>query len=249
MLRHLGSKDFSRWVRKIMTFTGACFHLMSLPSSRQLRPVITGRIHFIGVPNHNPSRYTVDLTEPAILGVLQSIIPLQPTVSSDSSVETFAKHLATIRRLLGIREFTERPKASVHAEIVLLLWLLQHTPNAYPYIGVSKLSCFACQEYIRLFNLDQSQAFTTTNGSHGGKFYPDWVFLASEGTTANMRHTLVESLQRILIDDLQAYVKKRSQWDSTVASSKYVTLEKSEPFTFRKRSINVGRNETGEDDG
>ena len=87
------------------------------------------------------------------------------------------------------------------------------------------------------------------DGPHGGKFYPNWVFPESEGTTAKMRHTLVESLQRILIDDLEAYVKKRSQWDSTVASSKYVTLEKSEPFTFRKRSINAGRNETGEDDG
>jgi len=142
----------------------------------------------------------------------------------------------------------ERRKASVHAEIALLLWLLQHAPNAYPYIGVSKLSrsCFACQEYIRLFNLDQSQAFTTKNGPHGGKFYPDWVFPESEGTTANMRHTLVESLQRILIDDLEAYVKERREtkrWsDSAVASSEYATLKKSEPFTFRKRSMNVGRN-------
>ncbi|KAI6037922.1 hypothetical protein EDC04DRAFT_2897095 [Pisolithus marmoratus] len=64
-----------------------------------------------------------------------------------------------------------------HAELQLVLYIIRTmdmktvSEEIYPYIGCSKLSCFLCAVFLKLFG--QSGFTFRTRGSHG-KIYPPW---------------------------------------------------------------------------
>jgi len=206
-----------------MKLVATCFQLASLPSDQQLRSVITGNVQFIGVIGSTPESYAVDLSETSLTEVLRSLVS-----SNDSSRSYIPEFVEQLRQRSNPRDVEIRTGVSIHAEIGLLLWPLQYAQEAHPYIGVSKLSCTACMEYIRAVNISRSQVFTT-NGSRG-KFYPSWA--CPPGTTLDVHNRLVESLQEILTGDFQSFVMEKKAGkrgsDSTIGSGHYYASDASE---------------------
>lgn len=70
--------------------------------------------------------------------------------------------------------FTDTP---IHCECALLAFLYKKNISAYPFIGASKLSCYACHVFFKAYNssiLNDTRPALYTNGTHG-KIYIPWV--------------------------------------------------------------------------
>lgn len=108
----------------------------------------------------------------------------------------------------------------VHCEC-LLLQRFRSKASTFPYIGVSKLSCYACEMFFQVHNDTFPDRAFFTKGCHG-KLYPKWLapHLASEQDDIKLRTALNKRFIRTMADHLgfsgeSVRIKYRIPSDST----------------------------------
>jgi hypothetical protein len=198
----LAAPGLSRWVSKIFKLVEASARLATFPSSRRLHSLINGNVQFEPVLIAPPEPYTVNFSSSHLVHQIKQILtPSEIHPSEAEFVQPFGEFLSK----LGDGRLVERVDASIHAELSLLNWLRRNAPDAYPFIGVSKLSCSACWEYMQL---DGPYCFSTT-GTHG-KYYPSWIYPPEtevlEGAAINKRAKQLELMKIQLVDSFKRFV-------------------------------------------
>ncbi|KAL5537288.1 hypothetical protein ACEPAF_1111 [Sanghuangporus sanghuang] len=118
---------------------------------------------------------------------VQIIPPQQRLLHYDLNKDNNIKTLFELNRDLGMTfdDFKTKRTASgqplvlhkhifVHAEAVVLQYFLDHRITAYPYIGVSRLSCVGCWLFFKAMRQALGQQHYYTRGSHSRAY--QWVF-------------------------------------------------------------------------
>lgn len=96
-----------------------------------------------------------------------------------------------------------RPNPTIHAELGLILRLLENDPHALHYVGLSKLSCSTFWMYIDALNIYNLPVFTT-GGTHG-KFYDSCP--TDLRPHLGVRSNVVAFLQEMMNKDLASFKK------------------------------------------
>jgi len=105
----------------------------------------------------------------------------------------------------------------VHAELAMIMAIVEGKIEHLPYIGASKLSCIMCSHYIRIFTEVTGEKITT-RGSHG-KAYPGWFWPThpdSDRGTA-LRRGFLNTIKGQLRSDFEETSAHRKS-DSSVGS-------------------------------
>ncbi len=111
----------------------------------------------------------------------------------------------------------DRLEPTVHAELALITAMAKgEIDHVEPYIGVSKLSCIMCSQYIRAFNRVTKQK-VATKGSHG-KIYPGWFCPSLPGHDEELRPAFLGFIRQQLLGDFVQHTKPRRLSDSSVGS-------------------------------
>ena len=108
-------------------------------------------------------------------------------------------------------------KFTVHAELTLLMAKVRGDINDVAhYIGVSKLSCIMCSNYILAFNMVTEENIAT-KGSHG-KAYPGWCWPSFPSRDEELRPIFLELIREQLRRDFEADtdIQPRRLSDSSV---------------------------------
>jgi hypothetical protein len=110
----------------------------------------------------------------------------------------------------------KRSDPTVHAELAMIVAMDNgDIKDVLPYVGVSKLSCIMCSQYIRAFNEVTKQKIAT-KGSHG-KAYPGW-FWPSLPDHDGLRTAFLRRIRQQLVSDFEYHAKTRRLSDSSVGS-------------------------------
>lgn len=120
-------------------------------------------------------------------------------------------HVTIDKRSHGNASDSAKAKGcGVHCECFLLQQFASDM-SAFRYIGVSKLSCYACENFFQAYTstFGSSRAFYT-KGCHG-KLYPKWV--APHLTSAQDDKQLRTNLATQLMTTLSNYVKLPQEKD------------------------------------
>lgn len=120
-------------------------------------------------------------------------------------------------------------QSTVHCECLLVAYLLENQIPVYPFIGCTKLSCYACTMYIQAINQTfegQLQSFAV-KGSHG-KLYlpwscPDLVGVGQRGIALEkcLEENLLQDL-RVLAKHISSHASDNSDGSSRPFSSSLV---------------------------
>jgi hypothetical protein len=115
----------------------------------------------------------------------------------------------------------DRHSPIIHAELAMLSSIEAGTIKAFPYIGVSKLSCLMCSSYIEAYSQTATNRISV-RGCHG-KVYPSWAWPTMLGTHhERIRSIFLEKIREELKQDFErftAYRRTRRQSDSSVGST------------------------------
>jgi hypothetical protein len=135
----------------------------------------------------------------------------------DEDRESFIESL--LKQPKNVDVFHKEP--TVHAELALLMEMVDGkiadvAPYVAPYVGVSKLPCIMCSEYIRAFNKVMNQKIAT-KGSHG-KAYPGWFWPNLPSYDGELRPAFLKLIKERLLSDFEHYAKTRQLTDSSVGS-------------------------------
>ena len=105
----------------------------------------------------------------------------------------------------------------VHAELALLISMVDHKIKHLPYIGVSKLSCIMCVHYMRVFGEITGEKITT-RGSHG-KAYPGWFWPShpDSGCDKALHQAFLNAIRGQVLSDFKRESHRRKS-DSSVGS-------------------------------
>ena len=109
-------------------------------------------------------------------------------------------------------------KPTVHAELAMVMAMVkERITHVIPYIGVSKLSCIMCREYIRAFNEVMDQKIVI-KGSHG-KAYPGWSWPIPPARDEELRQAFLKGIRKQLLSDFMQHAETyRRRSDSSVGS-------------------------------
>lgn len=121
-------------------------------------------------------------------------------------------------------------QSTVHCECLLVAFLLKNRIPVYPFIGCTKLSCYACTMYIQAVNQTfegQLQSFVV-KGSHG-KLYlpwscPDVAGAGQEGIALEkcLEENLLQDLRVLAAKHISAHASDNSDDSSRPFSSSLV---------------------------
>ncbi|KAE9408434.1 hypothetical protein BT96DRAFT_1103495 [Gymnopus androsaceus JB14] len=105
-------------------------------------------------------------------------------------------------------ETVVRVNPGVHCEIALLHHIRSQSLEVFPYLGVSKPPCGACEKHLDLYR-ETADKFIMTRRSP--TVYPLWNFPSIDPWTnvthGQVREDLVKSLQGVLVDDFRRWSK------------------------------------------
>ncbi|KAF8432795.1 hypothetical protein BGX38DRAFT_242696 [Terfezia claveryi] len=123
------------------------------------------------------------------------------------------------------KSFSHSPKAAppVHCEVALILHYQSRPVSSVPpfnYIGVSKLSCGACWEWIQQFNSENNTTYVV-KGAHK-KFYYPWGIPEHLSMGFWKRYTI--RLEHIVCERWQVQGSIRSGSDSTANSGNEIVV-------------------------
>ena len=113
----------------------------------------------------------------------------------------------------------DRQKPTVHAELAMIMAMVRdEIKDVLPYVGVSKLSCIMCSQYIRAFN-DVTRHNIATKGSHR-KAYPAWFWPSHPHPDRDreLRRAFLGHNRKQLLEDFEEHRKARLLSDSSVGS-------------------------------
>jgi hypothetical protein len=110
--------------------------------------------------------------------------------------------------LKELKEIDEKPiyVGHVHAEILLIDYLLKNNINKKEYsnevgIGISKMPCLLCSEYIGALNQNHHCCFYQSDSTHG-KIYGKWIYRPDEDPA------IINLINDKLIEKIQYSIQK-----------------------------------------
>jgi len=201
-----------RYLGKLSTFHRSASSLIRWAQSPRLRHTLKNHL------------------EVQIVTSKQEFIPQLPTTSA--SWEEVVKNIVERNGFLSEGSFIQEAAAAackssshplkaappVHCEVALILHYQSRPTSSVPpfnYIGVSKLSCGACWEWIQQFNSENNTTYVV-KGAHR-KFYYPWGIPKQLSTGFWKRYTI--RLEHIVCERWKAQGSVRSDSDSTVSSN------------------------------
>jgi hypothetical protein len=105
---------------------------------------------------------------------------------------------------------------AVHAELAMIIAMVNgEVRDVSPYIGVSKLSCSLCSNYIDAFNEVRREKIVT-KGSHG-KAYPGWFWPTCPDIDEKHCPVFLRRMRWQLLSDIEEGYAQRRMSDSTVS--------------------------------
>jgi hypothetical protein len=198
-----------------MSFVVSANRLFTLTQSRHLHILLEGKFSVKVLTSPPTTPYQCDLSPEAIRMALDTALAGTSYFSADRDEdrESFIKEL-----LEQLEDFeVVRQKPTVHAELVLLMEMADgKIKDVAPYIGVSKLSCTLCSQYIRAFNKVMNQKIAT-KGSHG-KALPGWFWPNIPNCDGELRPAFLELIRERLLSEFEHYAKTRRLSDSSIGS-------------------------------
>ena len=220
-LEHKLDFKLRRWALKIMSFLISSNRLFSLTQSNRLRKFIEGKFSVQVLPSPTTTPYECYLSSETIQETLN--IALADTghlfTDQDDKEEERKLFIGSIEKNLEVSDVVRRQKSTVHAELAMTMAIVRgEIKDVFSYIGVSKLSCIMCIQYIRAFNEVTKQKITT-KGSHG-KAYPGWFWPSHPDCDKELRQAFLKRNRQQLVEDFRMHVKTWQLSDSTVESSR-----------------------------
>ena len=207
--------QLQRWAVKIMSFFISANRLFILTQSNRLRKLVLGKFSVQVLPSPTTAPYCCSLSSEAIQVALDAALAGTDYLSADSNKE----RESFIVQLQG-REAPEvvRWKPTVHAELAMVTAMVKgEIMHVLPYIGVSKLSCIMCSQYIRAFNEVMEQKIAI-RGSHG-KAYPGWSWPILPARDEELRQAFLKGIKQQLCSDFSKHAQThRRRSDSSVGS-------------------------------
>lgn len=115
-----------------------------------------------------------------------------------------------------INEIYKNDKQEIyyHGELHIIKYLMDKGIDKNCYIGVSKLCCFLCYQYINYLNKNNKYKFVVS-GTHG-KLYHRWMLpkLNNEIININIENELCKIINNIIVEELNKYTDIRPDSDS-----------------------------------
>ncbi|KAG7097672.1 hypothetical protein E1B28_004998 [Marasmius oreades] len=190
--------EFARWVPKVFKLFQSTAYLINLSYSKRLSRILT------------------DLVK--IMNYVVSNSPLPDDLLNDP---TDFIDLVLLPRLTDLNN-KRRRHFTIHAEIALVLHLQQHglASSTYPFLGLSKLSCTACVELMRLINGNSQSPIWLTSGTHC-KIYRSWVYpdsISNPEIKPMLAHRLQKLLFREFVDFARSQKIARRLSDNSIES-------------------------------
>jgi hypothetical protein len=129
--------------------------------------------------------------------------------------------------LMVSKRFFKPIKGAIHCECLLALHLLRQSRDgihSVRHLGVSKLSCLACWQFLK--SLCDNGIFFSTTGSHGKAYFP-WKFpnkeleqtALSKNQTTGITASFSANLSEIYVHRLLEQEKARTLSDSSAGSA------------------------------
>ena len=150
-LEHGIGFELRRWALKIMSFLISSNRLFNLTQSHRIRKLTQGKFSVQVLPSPTTTPYYCDLSSETIQVTLDNALADTSHLSTDQDEER-ESFIGWLLEKLGVSEVL-RQKPTVHAELAMIMAMVRdEIKDVLPYVGVSKLSCIMCSQYIRAFN-------------------------------------------------------------------------------------------------
>ncbi|EEB89066.1 hypothetical protein MPER_12883 [Moniliophthora perniciosa FA553] len=221
-----------RWVYKVFSLELLVLRLCHTFYSHDAQELLQGKIKVEVFQAEEPQAEAVH----CIVGrgtsheIVHNVIREAVIVHNDSSF--MRPHLDNVERQAQFADYAlagfgntpaQRPK--IHCELSMLKNLHERglTDTVVPYVGMSKLSCKACSEYLRAYSLTTGQDFQTS-GTDNMYVDPSWVYpsivIGSEDD--RIREMLVKALQSAFVERFQTWLEEHRPIDELWATSKHL---------------------------
>ena len=207
-----------------MSFLISSDRLFNLTQSTRLRKVIDGGFSVQVLPSPTTTPYECYLSSETIQETLNNALANTSYRFTDQNKDRDEEEerklfIGSIEKKLEASDVVRRQKPAVHAELAMTMAIVRgEIKDVFSYIGVSKLSCIMCSQYIRAFN-EVTVHKVATKGSHG-KAYPGWFWPRHPDYDEELRQAFLKRNRQQLVDDFNEHVKKRQLSDSTVGSGR-----------------------------
>ena len=188
-----------------MSFVISANKLFMLTQSRRLRCIWEGKFSVEVLHSPTTTPFYCDLSSKTIQIALDAALAGTKYLSTnwEESHKTFMAKL--LQKQEAFEVVHERP--TVHAELVLIKAMTEgKIKGVEPYIGVSKLSCIMCSNYICAFN-EVTEQKVATKGSHG-KAYPGWSWPSLPSLDKKLRPAFLNLMREQLLLDFRHYVER-----------------------------------------
>jgi len=154
---------------KIMSFMTSANRLFILTQSRHLRKLLDGAFHVEVLSSPTTTPYCCDLSHGTVQKALDAVLP-ETDHLDENHQETRQSFITKCSKPSSVTHWNP----TVHAELAMIIAMVERKIGRLGYIGVSKLSCIMCSHYIRTFGQITGEK-VSTRGSHG-KAYTGWVW-------------------------------------------------------------------------
>ena len=214
-LEHGIGFQLRRWALKIMSFLISANRLFILTQSRRHRKIIQGNFSVNVLTSPTTAPYCCNLSSETIQVALDTAKAEANYFSADWDEDC----KSFIDWVLGELKNPEviRRKPTVHAELAMISAMDKgEIEDVLPYVGVSKLSCIMCSNYIDAFNAVTRQRIAT-KGSHG-KAYPGWFWPILPDRDGELRPAFLGRVGKQLLKYFEQHAETRRLSDSSVGS-------------------------------
>ena len=207
-----------------MSFFISSDRLFSLTQSIRLRKFIDGKFSVQVLPSPTTTPYECYLTPDTVQETLDNALANTRHLFADQDEgsdreEERKLFIGSVAKNLDVSDVVHRQKPTVHAELAMTMAMARgEIKEVYSYIGVSKLSCIMCSQYIRAFN-EVTQQKIAIKGSLG-KAYPGWFWPSHPDCDKELRQAFLKRNRQQLVEDFRVHVKTRQLSDCTVGSSR-----------------------------
>ncbi|EEB93819.1 hypothetical protein MPER_07481 [Moniliophthora perniciosa FA553] len=219
-----------RWVYKVFSLEFLVLRLSHAFYSHDARELLRGKFKVEVFQAEEPTAEAVH----RIVGrgisqeVIQNAIREAVMVHNDSSFT--GPHLHNVERQAQFADYAmagfgntpaQRPK--IHCELTMLKNLRERglIDTVVPYVGLSKLSCIACSEYLRAYSSATGQDFQTS-GTDYMYVDPSWVYpsIAIGSEDDRIGEMLVKALRNALVKRFKMWLKEHRPMNELWATSK-----------------------------
>jgi hypothetical protein len=193
-----------------MSFVISTNRLFILTQSRRLSKIIKGNFSVQVLRSATATPYRCQLSPETLQVALNAAVAENPHPPDDGDIKR-EWFIAQVEPIVA-----DHWKPTVHAELAMIIAMVEGDINVLPCVGVSKLSCAMCSHYISAFSEIWGRKIVT-KGSHE-KAYPGWSWPSFPNRDKKLRQAFLKRVRQQLLDDFEAYYAERRLSDSSVGS-------------------------------